>query len=230
VDAVLITHGDNDHFNAQALAWIPPATPILIPRTVEKKPYQVDLEGVLALLGFSNVRTMTWWETDPLGALQVTCTPFHGEDWGLTLPSCTWLLSGGGHTVYLSADSVFHEETCRRIAASHTVDLAFLGVTGNAETHLMPPGFGYGDFYALWIPPGKRNQWVELCAGPAESARAAVLLKARHAFGYAAGGAAFMPVAYSDRGTHAELADHLAKGGHAGVPVDLPLARPWKLP
>ena len=230
VDAVLITHGDNDHLNPQALCWLPRTTPVFIPRATERKPYQVDLDGMLRILGFSDVRPCAWWDRQQVGAATVVCTPFRGEDWGLTLPSCTWLLHHPQHTIYLSADSTLMEDVCTRIASEFSVDLALLGVCDNAETHLMPPGFGYGDFYSMWIPPPLRNQWVQLCAGPMDSARAAVLLKARHAFGYAAGGVDFMPVAFSDRGTHRELAQHLAGWGHPEVPVDLALGQPWHLP
>ncbi len=227
IDAVLITHGDNDHLNAQALQWLPPDTPVIIPRASARHPYQVDLEGMLAVLGFHNITALAPWEETQVGEVRVTAAPFVGEDWGLTLPACTYLLQHPALNVYLTADAVLMEDVCQQVAARTRVDLALLGVTGCAETHLAPPGFGYGAFYAVWIPRHLRNRWVELCAGPEQSARAAVLLGARRAFGYAAGGADFVPVAFSDRGTHAQLDAALRQLGHPGVPCALTLGQPF---
>jgi hypothetical protein len=65
---------------------------------------------------------------------------------------------------------------------------------------------------------------VQLCNGPEESAEVARRLKARFAFGYAAGGAPFAAQAYTDRGTHAELAAILAHDASGPRPLALPLA------
>ena len=40
--------------------------------------------------------------------------------------------------------------------------MALLGVTGAEESLVMPPGFGYGNFYAKWIPPERRNEWMSM--------------------------------------------------------------------
>lgn len=213
VDAVLITHGDNDHLNAQALQWLPADTPVFIPRAPERHPYQVDMEGLLRVLGFSRVQEMSPWESARVGPVTVRAAPFRGEDWGLTLAAATWVVDHPDLTIHCNADSTLMEDVCTRIAAEHRVDVAFLGVTGCAESHLGPPGFGYGNFYAMWIPAERRNQWVQLCAGPEDAARSAVLLNARHAVGYAAGGAPYVAMAFSDTGSHAQMVHHLQRMG-----------------
>jgi len=225
VDAILITHGDNDHLNPSTLTLFPRETPIFIPEAPIRRAHQVDMEALLAILGYGDVRALPDWGEARLGDLTLTAVPFLGEDWGLPLAKCTWLVDAPEATLYFSADSAFMPEVYPRIRATHTVDLALLGVTGSEEAHVAPPGFGYGDFYEGWIPDEKRNEWIVHTAGPAESAEAARLLGARRAFGYAAGGTSFHEVSYSDRGTHADLAALLAGG--PCEPVTLGLNVPY---
>jgi L-ascorbate metabolism protein UlaG (beta-lactamase superfamily) len=230
VDAVLITHADNDHLNPESLAWLPRTTPVFVPAAVAPEPYHVDMRAQLGALGFANVTALAEWERVQLGDVSIVAAPFAGEDWGLRLPARTYLLHGPGLTVYLSADAAAMPEVHRRLGAEFTVDLACLGVSGCAEAHAMPPGYGYGHFYLPWIPEERHAEWVALCSGPDESADAAELLGARHAFGYASGGASFMAVAYTDRGTHADLSAALRARGSRVAPLDLPLGTLVRLP
>src|SRR5262249_1760330 len=155
----------------------------------DPRPYQPEMRGVLSLLGFRNVIEVSEWQRLSFGEVTVIATPFRGEDWGLTLSCRTYLVHSPELTVYATADSTSTPGAYDRLASEFRIDLALLGVTGAAEAHAMPPGFGYGDFYGRWIPAERHNEWVELCNGPVESAAAARRLRARHAFGYAAGGA-----------------------------------------
>jgi hypothetical protein len=230
LDGVLITHGDNDHLHPHALCRVDRRTPVVIPSSPDPRPYQVDMRAMLALLGFERIVEVDEWQRLPFGAVTVTATPFRGEDWDLVLPCRTYLIHGPELVIYLNADSTSTPEAYERIAAEHRVDLAFLGVTGAAEAYAMPPGLGYGEFYWPWIPESKRNQWTQLCNGPRESAQAARLLGARHAFGYAAGGASFYTLAYTDRGTHTELAACLTEEGVPTRPLDLTLGVPTAVP
>jgi L-ascorbate metabolism protein UlaG (beta-lactamase superfamily) len=225
LDAVLITHGDNDHLNANNLHRIDRRTPIVIPRVHARTRYQPEMRGVLAVLGFERVIEVDEWDRLTFGDVTVVVAPFRGEDWGLTLACRAYLIHSDDLTIYLNADSTSTPEAYDRLAAEFAIDVAFLGVTGNEESHLMPPGFGYGEFYARFIPRQRHNQWVRHCNGPRESAEAARRLRARFAFGYAAGGADFFPVAYSDRGTHQELARALAGGPTRALELELGVPR-----
>jgi L-ascorbate metabolism protein UlaG (beta-lactamase superfamily) len=230
LDAVLITHGDNDHFHPGLLFRLPRSTPIVIPRNTEPQPYQVDMRRILGLFGFERVIEVDEWERLRFGNVTVVATPFRGEDWGLTLDCRSYVVSSPELTIYLNADSISTPEAYDRIAAELAIDLAFLGVTGAEESYVMPPGFGYGDFYAKWIPRERHNQWIRMCNGPRESAEAALRLRARYAFGYAAGGPADYRLMYCDRGTHAELAAHLRASGGPTQPLELALAVPTVVP
>ncbi len=232
IDLALITHGDNDHLNAAALSMLPPETPIYVPRTaIEVPPYQVDMRGMLRVLGFTQVLEVEPGTRFSVDGVRVEVLPFEGESWGLPLAKVTYLVEAAETSCYLSADATFMQDTYEYLAArERKVQLAFLGVSGNAETYVMPPGFGYGDFYADWVPSARRNEWAQHCAGPREAARAAALFRPRHAFGYAAGGASFIRTEYSDTGDHAALAALLEaarlEAPDATRPVALPLGRP----
>jgi L-ascorbate metabolism protein UlaG (beta-lactamase superfamily) len=230
LDAVLITHGDTDHFNVPALSRLPRETPIVLPSVREKRDYHVDMRRVLSMLGFERVIPVDEWQRLAFGDVTVVATPFRGEDWGLDLPCRTYLIHSPELTIFLNADSTSTPEAYDRIASEFAIDVAFLGVTGAAESHAMPPGFGYGDFYVKWIPREKHNEWVELSNGPRESAEAARRLRARYAVGYAAGGSEYYTLTYSDRGTHADLARLLTEAGGPTKPLDLEVGVPTRVP
>lgn len=229
ISAVLITHGDNDHLNPPALYNLPRSTPVVIPKTEVVRPYHVDMKRMLALLGFTDVREVAEWERLQFGATTVVAAPFKGEDWGLDLPTRTYLVSSPDLTIYANADSTSSPDVYLRLANEFRIDLAFLGISEASEAYVAPPGFGYGGFYAPWIPTERRNEWVQLCNGPEESAAAASLLGARRAFGYAAGGAACFRVGYSDRGTHEEFARILTQHGGRAQPFAMKFGSPVSL-
>lgn len=228
LDAVLITHGDNDHLNAASLAQLSPAVPIFIPRIGDRPPaYQVDMPRMLRLLGFEDVRELDPWGAAAIGGVEVTACPFEGESWDLDLAQATYLVEAEGASAFFAADSQRMDETYHRLAArSRRIDLAFMGVSGSAESYVMPDGFGYGSFYADWVPRVRRNEWVAHCAGPRESAASVAILRPRFAFGYAAGGASFIRTEYSDTGDHQQLARLVEAALSDTRPVALPLGLP----
>ena len=228
IDAVLITHGDNDHLNPNSLAQLSPDTPIYAPRVGnEPPPFQVDIYGMLKVLGFTNVVEVEPDDAFDVGGCRVTTLPFEGESWGLPLAKVTFLVEGEGKSVFFAADS--NEMPSVYEALAGRVDLAFMGVSGNAETYVMPPGFGYGNFYADWIPRARHQEWVQHCAGPKEALASLRLMKPKQAFGYAAGGASFIRTEYSDAGSHEELAALIEASDLETEPVTLELGVPHPL-
>lgn len=230
IDAVLITHGDNDHLNPNTLIRLPRETPIYIPSTPKVEPYQVDMCQLLWSIGCRRVVELDEWQRIRIGDVTVVAAPFRGEDWGLTLACRSFLIHGHDLTVFLNADSTSTPDVYARLREEFRVDSAFLGVTGAAETYAMPPGFGYGDFYTAWIPAERHNEWADFCNGPPESAEAARQIGARYAFGYAAGGASYCEISYCNRGTHAELARLLLEQGGPTKPLDLRAGEPTRVP
>jgi L-ascorbate metabolism protein UlaG (beta-lactamase superfamily) len=228
VDAVFITHGDNDHLNPNTLLHLPRSTPIYHPKTAAyPPPYQVDMQGILRVLGFSDLRPMEAGQVVAVGGLRVEGHPFVGEDWDLPLAQLTYLVEAPGFVVFCASDSARMDFVYETLAARlYPVDLAFMGVSGAAEPMVTPPELGYGNFYQDWVPPLRRAQWRQHCAGPEEAALAVGLFKPRYAFGYAAGGGSFVPMAYCDRGDHDAFAARLAAAGGPTRAVSLPMGHP----
>ncbi len=220
LDAIAITHGDNDHLHASALVLLDPKTPIVIAKAPAAHDYQVDIEAMLGLLGFGEIISLDTWEKYTLKDTEVQATPFDGEDWGLVLQKSTFVVRGPKGAVYLGADSRANQAALERIGAQNEIALAFLGVSGCAEPFGAHSQFGYGDFYRAALDKSRRNEWWEHCAGPDEAAQAARWLGAKAAFGYAAGGGPFIGLAHSDSGDHAAFAALLDKSIKA---VALPL-------
>lgn len=231
IDAVLITHGDNDHLNPNALAHLPRDTTIVVPRLRERPAsFQVDVRALLELVGFTRIVELEPWAGLAIGELTVTACPFEGEDWDLDLPQATWLVESPSLTTFFSADAGPMPEVYRALAArARSIDVAFLGVGGCAEPLGAPAEIGYGNFYAAWVPAARRNEWRQHCAGPEDAVEAARILSPRYAFGYAAGGAPYIRTAFSDTGDHAQLAAALRASGLPTRPVALPLAEPIAL-
>lgn len=228
IDAVLITHGDNDHLNANSLAMIDRRTPILIPRCARyPSAFQVDVKGVLRVLGFTSLIEMPVGSGYRVGDFEVTAWPFDGEDWGLDLPQVTYLAESRDLSAYFSADARRMDDVMEALGLrDRRIDIAFMGVSGNAEPHVTSPELGYGNFYADWIPPERHQAWVQHCAGPEDAVRGVSLMRPRFAFGYAAGGAPYIQTAYSDWGDHPTFARLLTKASLDVDAVDLPLGRP----
>ena len=193
----------------------------------EERPYQVDLNAAARFLGFTDIRELAPWQDTRINDVTITAVPFVGEDWGLTLPKCTYVVSGPAGAVYLSADSARMPEVWPRLRERFAIDLAFMGISGCAEPLVAPPRFGYGEFYALWLPHARRNEWQLLCATPADAAEGVRALQPRYYFGYAAGGGTFMDMSHSDRGTHEELVSLLHDS--AARPAPLLIGVPFAL-
>lgn len=206
IDGVVLTHPDNDHLNPNSLSLIATTTKIVVPRTgYDPPPYQVDTLGIVRVLGFTNVDELDPWSTTTIGDVKITGCPFIGESWGLPLATLTYLAEADGASIFVSADAAEMPEVYDALR-ERDVQLAFMGVSGCAEAHVMPRALGYGNFYADWIPEVQRNEWVRHCAGPKEAVESIARMKPRFAFGYAAGGASYIRTAYSDVGSHDELA------------------------
>ena len=113
IDVVLLTHAHMDHLNPPTLRLIIRATR----RKTGRAPIVIVPNGVESLvdkLGFSEVRTLSWWQHTQAAGLNITLTP--AKHWGARMFSDTHRLFGGyviadeaGHRVYHSGDTAYFD-------------------------------------------------------------------------------------------------------------------------
>jgi L-ascorbate metabolism protein UlaG (beta-lactamase superfamily) len=228
IDAVLITHGDNDHFNPNSLAFLDRSTRIVVPRLDEPPAaYHVDIRGVLSRLGFENIIEMSPWSNLSIGSVTVTACPFEGENWGLRLPQLTYLIYSDAFGIYCAADACRMPNVFSKLKEMRPqIDIAFMGVTGCAEPMGVDARYGYGNFYREWIPQIQHREWVQHCMGPEDVCEMVQIFEPRYVFGYAAGGADFIETSYSDVGTHDMMAALLDKDQIKSKSIKLELGLP----
>lgn len=108
IDAVLLTHAHMDHLNLPSLRRVlrnnrrlrVPAPMVVVPNFVE---------DLVRPLGFSEVRSLAWWQATEIGGVRITATP--AQHWGARVFHDThrgyggYVLQYGEHSVYHVGDS-----------------------------------------------------------------------------------------------------------------------------
>jgi L-ascorbate metabolism protein UlaG (beta-lactamase superfamily) len=113
IDAILLTHAHMDHLNRPTLRLVVRATR----RLTGKAPIAIvptGVEDLVATLGFSEVRSLAWWQQTEVSGIRVTLTP--AKHWGARLFADHHRLFGGyvledetGHRVYHSGDTAYFD-------------------------------------------------------------------------------------------------------------------------
>jgi L-ascorbate metabolism protein UlaG (beta-lactamase superfamily) len=111
IDVVLLTHAHMDHLNRPTLRLVARATR----KKTGRGPIAIvpnGVEDLMAGLGFSEVRSLSWWQHTEAAGLRITLTP--AKHWGARMISDTHRLFGGyvledgsGRRVYHSGDTAY---------------------------------------------------------------------------------------------------------------------------
>jgi L-ascorbate metabolism protein UlaG (beta-lactamase superfamily) len=108
IDAVLLTHAHMDHLNFPSLRRIIRHTR----KRSGRSPLVIVPQGVedlVSKLGFSEVRSLEWWQSTSIGEVEITATP--AQHWGARMLRDThrgfggYVLHHGAHSVYHSGDT-----------------------------------------------------------------------------------------------------------------------------
>lgn len=127
VDAILITHSHEDHYNIGSLLTFPRDLPIVIPKTANTSLICPDMREQLTSLGFTKILSPEWGEIISVGAFSIAILPFFGEqplssqgcrhefrNWGNTYllrseSTDAWILADAGHDAHGSMVDVAEE-------------------------------------------------------------------------------------------------------------------------
>ncbi len=104
---IFLTHHHWDHVHAETLLQLPKATPIYVPAQPDVHPLRPRTAELLAYLGFTQVRTLAWGDTIPVGdGGEVVAAPFYGEDpTRLRYRGCCYVLRHHGASALVHVDS-----------------------------------------------------------------------------------------------------------------------------
>jgi L-ascorbate metabolism protein UlaG (beta-lactamase superfamily) len=202
LDAVLVTHSHPDHFDLGSLLRLGAATPIYVPEVARESLLSIDMAARLRELGFENVRTLRWWETERCGGIEVTAMPFYGEQ---PTVECvpqdevanvgnTYHLKLGDRSLGLTVDSGRdHRGSPQSLAREARARLGMLDAVcgGHRGFAFYPVQYLLSSVpnYLLFVPPEQRGIRQRIMCNAEELLDAAEAWGARGVVPYAGGGA-----------------------------------------
>lgn len=117
LDAVLITHAHYDHCDLDAFRrYRDPSVPLLVADSVAEP---------ARAAGFTDVRGLTAWQAETVGAVTVTATPA-----AHAVQEVTFVAAAGDERVYFGGDTLFIPELTEIIDRIGPIDLALLPING----------------------------------------------------------------------------------------------------
>jgi L-ascorbate metabolism protein UlaG (beta-lactamase superfamily) len=202
IDGIAITHSHGDHFHLGSLLAYPRDTPIFVPRVERESILATDLEHRLGQVGFTNVKSVGWWESVRIGDIDLHAMPFYGEqastialvDPALRNVGNTWLVSTGALKAAFLADTGRDPAGSMQEAALQArrkwgaADVVFGGMRGFSLCPLMLP-FTTLDAMFVNVPIELLAVRQRLMNDGSDLLAVAEVLGAKHVVPYADGGA-----------------------------------------
>ena len=133
-DLVLVTHDHRDHMDLPTLGKLSPDATYVVP---------LGNAARIAKLGHRNIVELDWWQSHPIGELEVTLVP--ARHWSMRMPWNRNDTLWGGYVIrapegiaYHSGDTAYGEHFAE-IGAKFPIDWAMLPIGGYAPRWFMEP-------------------------------------------------------------------------------------------
>lgn len=111
INAVIISHEHDDHFDKATLRKFDKSIPIVIPE---------GLRHGVAKLGFKDIRGLKWWEKTEIGGLKITATPT--KHFLSHIISC---IIEGSQIIYFAGDAGL-SDYFKKIGEKFNIDIAMI--------------------------------------------------------------------------------------------------------
>ncbi|MDD2778285.1 MAG: MBL fold metallo-hydrolase [Methanocellales archaeon] len=121
IDSILISHGHYDHLDAPTLKKFAKDTPIVVSKSLRK---------IIARLGFSDIRSLSWWEGTKIGKTEIIAVPafhFSGRPPRLLRNDYQGYIIEGEKIVYFAGDTGLQNDF-EEIGEKFEIDLALLPI------------------------------------------------------------------------------------------------------
>lgn len=121
IDSILISHGHYDHLDAPTLKKFAKDTPIVVSKSLRK---------IIARLGFSDIRSLSWWDGTKIGEIAVIAVPafhFAGRPPRLLRNDYQGYVIEGERIVYFAGDTGLQNDF-EKIREKFEIDLALLPI------------------------------------------------------------------------------------------------------
>ena len=186
--ALCLSHSHWDHCNLDSLLWFDKNLPVVVPKIHRATAFNPPIVNVLRMIGFTDIREVTSWESVRFHDIEIFTAPFHGEqdEPGEGIDHFTYVIKSDGLCVYGGADS--YQDTfgdmravLKRIREEHHPDLAFLPVSKMVYSY----EYGGVNGFCRYIDNKLVNHTFQYTASPDDAAEWVEILQPRWVSPYA---------------------------------------------
>jgi hypothetical protein len=195
--AIFLTHDHDDHVDPRTLLAFPKDIPVIVPSRLNRRALYYDYQALLTGLGFTRVVELAHGDAWSCGGADVVAVPFYGEcSCELGMPRNCYLIADRGRNTLIHVDS--GPTNSGENAVKDGVVSGLVRRFGPIQVVCAQPGqlLELRTFaaYACLSHPGR---WLEVgencCVSSEYLAQLTATAGARVLFGYANGGADWLP-------------------------------------
>jgi len=188
LSAICCSHHHWDHCDFTTLLRFDKSTPVIVPHVSRPSALNPPVAEAVRMLGFTDVLEARIWETIQIGDIVLIPTPFHGEEDepGLEIDHYTYVLRGGGLTVYGGVDC-FRDASSdmmpvmEKIRTEYRPQVSFLPISKFEAQYR----YGGANGFCHYLDRERVKQSFQYTAGPKEATDWLVALDTQYVVPYA---------------------------------------------